>query len=197
MTPADRQSSRVLILAPIGRDGPATAEILKRVDLQAAICPDLAGLCREVLAGAAAVFVAEEDGVVLAWGHARVNRQLEVARYAELVGLVVTMLHSRGAFARIRVLAPLGRMALTNYLTQSVVCALVFYHFGLGQWGMPRAQQVLFVVVVYAAQVGFSHWWLARFNYGPMEWLWRGFTYREVPRLRIDKAAGAAVVPAA
>ena len=37
-----------------------------------------------------AVFVAEEDGVVLAWGHARVNRQLEVARYAELVGLVVT-----------------------------------------------------------------------------------------------------------
>ena len=34
-------------------------------------------------------------------------------------------------------------------------------------------------------QVAFSHWWLARFRYGPTEWLWRGFTYRETPRLRL------------
>jgi uncharacterized membrane protein YeiB len=108
------------------------------------------------------------------------------------VGLVVTMLHSRTALSRIRVLAPLGRMALTNYLMQSLICMTFFYGFGLGHWGMPRAQQVLFVVVVYAAQIAFSHWWLARFRYGPMEWLWRGFTYRQVPPLRI---AGAAAVP--
>ncbi len=101
------------------------------------------------------------------------------------VGLVVTMLYSRTALSRVRVLAPLGRMALTNYLLQSLVCMAVFYGFGLGQWGMPRAQQVLFVVLVYAAQIVFSHWWLARFLYGPMEWLWRGFTYRQVPPLRI------------
>lgn len=99
------------------------------------------------------------------------------------VGLVVTLLHSRGAGARIRVLAPMGRMALTNYLTQSLLCTLFFYGYGLGHWGMPRGQQVLFVAVVYAAQVAFSHWWLARFHYGPMEWLWRGFTYRQVPPL--------------
>jgi hypothetical protein len=61
------------------------------------------------------------------------------------VGLVVTMLHSRTAWSRIRVLAPLGRMALTNYLLQSLVCMAVFYGFGLGRWGMPRWQQVLFV----------------------------------------------------
>jgi uncharacterized membrane protein YeiB len=60
-----------------------------------------------------------------------------------------------------------------------------FYGFGLGHWGLPRAQQVLFVAGVYAAQIVFSHWWLARFRYGPMEWLWRGFTYRQVPPLRI------------
>jgi len=101
------------------------------------------------------------------------------------VGLVVTMLHSRSALRHIRVLAPLGRMALTNYLMQSVICMLAFYGFGLGHWGMPRAQQVLFVVGVCAAQIVFSHWWLARFRYGPMEWLWRGFTYRQVPPLRI------------
>ena len=40
-------------------------------------------------------------------------------------------------------------------------------------------------MVVFAAQIAFSHWWLARFRYGPMEWLWRGFTYRQVPALRI------------
>jgi uncharacterized protein len=101
------------------------------------------------------------------------------------VGLVVTMLYSRTVASRIRVLAPLGRMALTNYLMQSLICVLFFYGFGLGHWGMPRAQQVAFVVVVYAAQIAFSHWWLARFRYGPMEWLWRGFTYRQVPPLRV------------
>jgi uncharacterized membrane protein YeiB len=75
---------------------------------------------------------------------------------------------------------------------QSLVCMFVFYGFGLGQWGMPRAQQVLFVVVVFAAQIAFSHWWLARFRYGPMEWLWRGFTYRQVPPLRIAGTSAAA-----
>ncbi|XHS76915.1 DUF418 domain-containing protein [Burkholderiaceae bacterium UC74_6] len=108
------------------------------------------------------------------------------------VGLVVTMLHSRGLGSRIRVLAPLGRMALTNYLMQSLICASVFYGYGLGQWGLPRAKQVLFVAVVYAGQVAFSHWWLARFRYGPMEWLWRGFTYRETPPMRVEATAAVA-----
>jgi uncharacterized protein len=105
------------------------------------------------------------------------------------VGLVATMLHSRTALSRIRVLAPLGRMALTSYLMQSLICMSFFYDFGLGRWGMTRAHQVLFVAVVYAAQIVFSHWWLARFRYGPMEWLWRGFTYRQVPPLRIARAS--------
>ena len=99
------------------------------------------------------------------------------------VGLVVLMLRSQTVFARIGVLGPLGRMALTNYLTQSLICAIFFYGYAMANWGMPRAQQVLFVFVVYAAQIGFSHWWLSRFQYGPMEWLWRGFTYWQVPLL--------------
>ena len=99
------------------------------------------------------------------------------------VGLVVLMLHSRTVFARIGVLAPLGRMALTNYLTQSLICAIYFYGYAMGHWGMPRAQQVVFVLAVYAAQIAFSHWWLSRFLYGPMEWLWRGFTYWQMPQL--------------
>jgi uncharacterized protein len=54
------------------------------------------------------------------------------------VGLVVTLLHSTGPGSRLRILAPLGRMALTNYLLQSLICAVYFFGFGLGQWGMPR-----------------------------------------------------------
>jgi uncharacterized protein len=99
------------------------------------------------------------------------------------VGLIVVMLHSRTVFSRIRVLGPAGRMALTNYLTQSLISATYFYGYGMGHWGMPRARQVLFVFVVYAAQIVFSHVWLSRFHYGPMEWLWRGFTYGYVPPL--------------
>ena len=101
------------------------------------------------------------------------------------VGVVVLMLHSKTVFARIRVLGPLGRMALTNYLTQSLICAIYFFGYGAGHWGMPRAQQIVFVLVVYVLQIIFSQWWLSKFRYGPMEWLWRGYTYRQIPPFRI------------
>ncbi|MEO7245814.1 MAG: DUF418 domain-containing protein [Rubrivivax sp.] len=101
------------------------------------------------------------------------------------VGLVVIMLHSKTVFSHIAILAPLGRMALTNYLLQSLICSIYFYGYAMGHWGMPRAQQVVFVFVVYAAEVALSHWWLSKFRYGPMEWFWRGFTYRQVPKFRL------------
>jgi uncharacterized protein len=88
-------------------------------------------------------------------------------------------------------LAPAGRMALTNYLMQSLVASAFFYGYGLGQWGMPRAQQAVFVLVVFGLQVLLSHWWLARFRYGPMEWLWRWMTYGTRPALRLPATAAA------
>ena len=82
-------------------------------------------------------------------------------------------------------LAPAGRMALTNYLSQSLIASLVFYGYGLGWAGeVGRAAQVAFVVVVFAAQVAFSHWWLARFTMGPLEWLWRAGTSLQWPPMR-------------
>jgi len=101
------------------------------------------------------------------------------------VGMVVLMLHSDRGSSRISVLAPAGRMALTNYILQSVVSAFIFFGYGLGQWGMPRAWQLVYVVVFFALQVAFSRWWLARYRYGPLEWLWRGFTYRATPAMRL------------
>jgi uncharacterized protein len=121
------------------------------------------------------------------WGIARALTNLgSLPACLGYVGLVVLMLHGKSRlFARIAVLAPMGRMALTNYLMQSLICSLYFYGYALGHWGMPRGQQVVFVLVVYALQVAFSHWWLSRFRYGPMEWFWRGYTYRQVPPFRL------------
>ncbi|HMB55661.1 MAG TPA: DUF418 domain-containing protein [Arenimonas sp.] len=100
------------------------------------------------------------------------------------VGMIVLMLHSGSFLAGIRVLAPAGRMALTNYLTQSVVASLFFYGYGFGHWGLGRAWQVVFVAGVFALQVVFSHAWLSKFHYGPMEWLWRAITYWQLPPMR-------------
>ena len=78
-------------------------------------------------------------------------------------------------------LAPAGRMALTNYLLQSVICSFVFYGWGLHQWGMPRHLQVVFVFAMFLAQVLLSIAWMRHFRYGPMEWLWRWITYTRRP----------------
>lgn len=101
------------------------------------------------------------------------------------LSIVVLMLHSNSVFSKIKVLAPFGRMALTNYLMQSLIQASFFYGWGLGHFGLGRAQQLGFAVGVICLQVLFSHWWLARFRYGPMEWVWRAVTYWQVPAMRI------------
>lgn len=109
------------------------------------------------------------------------------------VSVVILMLHSASPLNKVRVLAPFGRMALTNYLMQSLVASSFFFGYGLGQWGLSRVEQMLFVVVLAALQIVFSHVWLAHFRYGPMEWLWRALTYWTVPPMRL-KAAGMAAV---
>lgn len=92
----------------------------------------------------------------------------------------------------LRWLAPAGRMALSNYLGQSLVCTLLFYGYGLGWFEqMGRAWQLLFAVALFTAQVALSRAWLRHFRFGPMEWLWRAITYWRWPPLCRD-AAGAA-----
>jgi uncharacterized protein len=73
---------------------------------------------------------------------------------------------------------PLGRMAFTNYLIQSVVLSWIFYGFGLALFGRLSVLESLAVaLVIYAAQAALSAWWLSRFRFGPVEWLWRSLMY--------------------
>jgi len=87
---------------------------------------------------------------------------------------------------RLAWLAPAGRMALSNYLLQSLIAVGVFYGYGLGYFEqLPRAWQPVFVAAVFVAQVQASHWWLARFRFGPAEWLWRSLTYLRPQPMRL------------
>lgn len=106
------------------------------------------------------------------------------------ISAVVLMFHGR-LRRWVAPLAPAGRMALTNYLGTSVICTLIFYGYGLGYWGLARAWQIPFVFAVFGVQVLLSRWWLARFRYGPMEWLWRSVTYLQIPRMRHQEAQAA------
>ena len=113
------------------------------------------------------------------------------------VAIIVLLLHSERFGARMSAFATLGQMALSNYLLQSFVASWFFYGYGLGHWGMGRIRQLLFVAAVIALQWVFCRWWLARFRYGPVEWLWRAITYWRLPALRRESSAGAAGLSAA
>lgn len=81
--------------------------------------------------------------------------------------------------------AAVGRTALTNYLLQSVICTLFFYHYTTGLFGrIGPALGLVPTVVLFAAQVAASNWWLKRYRFGPMEWVWRGMTYGRFPSMR-------------
>ncbi|MEG2805551.1 DUF418 domain-containing protein [Stenotrophomonas sp.] len=105
-----------------------------------------------------------------------------VASLLMCLGYLAWIVHLR---ARLQWLAPMGRMALTQYIVQSLVCTGVFYGYGLGAFEqMPRAWQVPFAVALFAVQVLLSHLWLRAFRFGPLEWAWRAMTYLQWPPLR-------------
>ena len=79
---------------------------------------------------------------------------------------------------RLNPLASVGRMAITNYLLQTVVCTLLFYGYGFALYGkIGVATGILLTVLIYSIQILISVWWMKRFRFGPVEWLWRTLTY--------------------
>ena len=101
------------------------------------------------------------------------------------VAAIVLLFHSPRFRGLVAPFAQPGRMALTIYLLMSVVGTIFFYGFGLGFYGMARAWQLVWCVAVYAMLLLLAHLWLSHFRYGPMEWLWRSFTYLHLPRMRL------------
>jgi uncharacterized protein len=82
----------------------------------------------------------------------------------------------------IGVFAPVGRMALTNYLTHSIVCVTLSYGFGFGlYWRIGAAGAMAIAAAIILLQIPLSAWWLSRHRFGPVEWVWRRLTYRTAP----------------
>jgi len=78
-----------------------------------------------------------------------------------------------------------GRMALTNYIFQSVISFILFYGVGFGLYGSVSPMMGVFIVIaVFFIQILISKWWLQHFRFGPLEWIWRRLTYLKIQPLR-------------
>lgn len=105
-----------------------------------------------------------------------------------IAGLTLLLQHAAWR-ARLEPLAAVGRMALTNYLMQSLIATTLFYGYGFGLFGqVGPGLGLLITVAIYALQIPLSVWWLRHFQYGPVEWLWRKLTYLRLQPFRLSTA---------
>ncbi|WP_200808805.1 DUF418 domain-containing protein [Brevundimonas sp. SH203] len=143
------------------------------------------------LPGAAAYAVATQFLPGTAWETAALGLSILTAPLLSLAmasGLFLIFDSGRMG-AAIQYLASAGRMALSNYLMQSVACALIFHGYGLRLLNhMGLAQVLTLAVAIYVAQLALSRWWLKRWRYGPVEWLLRAVTISGWPQWRLDAA---------
>jgi uncharacterized protein len=110
------------------------------------------------------------------------NRPILCAFYIAVIVLLADQPRYR---AWMNPLASVGRMPLTNYLMQSVIASTIFYGYGFGFYHkIGPAAGVLIAFAIYGFQVVYSNFWMARFRFGPMEWLWRFLTYGKAPAMR-------------
>ncbi len=103
----------------------------------------------------------------------------------------ICLLYQRLTAQRIlNLFAPVGRMALTNYLVQSLCGVLIFYGIGLG-FGASIGVSIVFLISlgVYLFQLCYSHLWFRYFQFGPLEWMWKQLTYGRSLPIRSKKAA--------
>lgn len=146
------------------------------------------GLCVGLVVNGFELAMKIGSGFALPWVSGLSVVSYDIGRVAMALGFLslVALACARGWFDKARrVLAAVGRMALTNYLLQSVFGLFLFHALGLGLWSeLARHQLYLVVLAEWIVVALFSAWWLGRFRFGPMEWLWRALTYRRWPPMR-------------
>jgi uncharacterized protein len=104
---------------------------------------------------------------------------------------LIILLFRKPSWLRER-LAAVGRCAFTNYLGTSILATVIFYGDGLAQFGRwSRFEAWLLVPLVWALMIAWSKPWLDRFQYGPLEWLWRSLSRLERQPMRRDKSDAA------
>ena len=97
------------------------------------------------------------------------------------IGLVMLLAKSKYYNVIQNWIAPIGKMALTNYLLQSIIATLLFYGYGFGLFSkVNRAELWGFILIIWTIQILYSSWWLSKFKLGPFEWLWRSLTIGKI-----------------
>ena len=125
-----------------------------------------------------------------------VSMSLQQVSLSAVYLAVVTLLFWRKPVGVLSQLAPMGKMGLTTYVSQSVFGLLVFYGFGLGLLGtVGVAASIGLSILFFAVQVLLAIWWLKYFSMGPLEWLWRALTYFTWQPARAEAPRAAAGVP--
>ena len=104
---------------------------------------------------------------------------------AGYIGIIMLISRSEGWQGFREPFMAVGKMAFSNYFMQTIICTFLFYGHGLGLFErVNRLTQILIVLAIWILQLLFSTWWLKRFRFGPLEWLWRSLTYWSFQPLR-------------
>ena len=107
------------------------------------------------------------------------------------IGLVGLLCRSAWLNMVTRLLAGVGRMALTNYIMQTVISIFLFYGFGFGYYAeLERYQLTLVCIGVWLFQISYSNLWLIWYRHGPLEWVWRSMIYGKMQSIRRDAGSG-------
>ncbi len=105
----------------------------------------------------------------------------EISRTLRAIGIfgLIMLMYKSGWFKWLfAMMRPVGQMAFTNYLMQSLLVGLFFYGIGFGMFGKLQRYEIYYVVgATWLLQIIWSHIWLRYFQYGPLEWAWRSLTY--------------------
>jgi uncharacterized protein len=118
--------------------------------------------------------------IALAWTYPL--RLIMILGYVAALMLLIRALAGSSFIARV---AATGQAAFTNYLGTSIMMTTIFYGYGLGLYNhISRPMLWLFVIGAWAVMLLWSKPWLARFRYGPLEWLWRSLARRERQAMR-------------
>jgi uncharacterized protein len=152
-----------------------------------ALLPRIRGALRglfpvAVLANGMVVYLSGSFDPLVPSGRSLVSMLLasvgQLAGCVTYIFLVVVAFHAPLTHRLVAPIGAVGRMALTNYLTHSIVFTTLANGYGFGLYGkITPLVGLLMTLGIFAVQIWVSNAWLARFRFGPMEWVWRSLTY--------------------
>ncbi|MEO8707143.1 MAG: DUF418 domain-containing protein [Kofleriaceae bacterium] len=165
------------------RDGADHLVVFRRLALWGGLV-GLATIALDILA-MVGVFSLREFGTAGRLTATALQQVHYLAMALAYVGIVVLLMQRRLWRRLLGILAPVGRMPLTTYFMQSVVCTFIFYGWGLGWAGEVGIAGCLGLALsIFAVQIVIAHVWLHYFRFGPLEWVWRMAVYLKPQRMR-------------